>query len=1197
MNYQERITKMNPLTFNAIIAGAWEALPENCRRAPWIGLEHGVEPLDTEQKLDQYLAAYGKMHVEKIRMALSALENPQQEFKNPVTVVDWGCGQALATCSLFDWMDEQGVPRSQIGMVRLIEPSKLALDRAVMNVDAYLGTGHVLPMNTKICDLTEGGFRADNPSDVTIHLFSNVLDIETIDIDALSDLVKKSFKGRQIFCCVSPLNLGSARIQEFAKRFGISEDNILKSAKGHLTGGRGTVSLIVFIVENAKPSVIKAEFAPRFIQDVQTQDSMVLQRILKNHKPAQSVVGKLVQFYRMVTELEQIKEPSTKQVVSFPCTETNGVLEVDVTKSKDFLDAFKKNADPSQTKWRKDLLVGIDVLFGEKAYRLLYCIIPFEELKAIDVSRQAISVPLRSFFVSLGCSESLELSTEQVEKLEVGVKDPAVTWAGLSKLVEEVVGSGATLMARQVQIAFSDKNLALAQIYSELRTLDERWDVSSVPLLKDLLENAEFKNEVDQVQEDKLIRVVPMDEKQQQAVAAILNNRVSVVTGPPGCGKTQLILNLMANALIRGKSVLVASKNNKAVDNVKDRFAEFDLHGCCQRFGSKKQLTDVAAPHLGELLNLSQNSDLQEVSHVHSEICARYNALCGTLDEEYRNLTARDALRSCVEEDGQKETDIKDELEKERMSVWNSVDGFESSHLAEKNCDQLSQSDVEAIYKKLYCLSNYTALRFSGISGMFARLFSRAKIASEVLNEIALLPEPLVSLIDKANGRKNIRDFTTSSEIVDYCTSVVGTLDSLRQYRKELLDLKQDGKHRVKSVEERLSSFQAEASNRRTELERLEAHGIENKIAETKESLASLELGRSLVSATLDYNLVANDAARVISAYRAYLPDNIPWKQEELPQFEKVTKRFLDVFKLTTVTSLSVKSSFPLKRELFDILVVDEASQCDVASALPLILRAKQVVVIGDPKQLRHISGVETEEELAIKAHLGLVGAVHLKYADCSLWDYFRSWIVWSDRNNAPLVLDRHYRCHPEIIGYSNEMFYADIAIGGLQVCTKTAAFGLPKTGIFWNDVKGKQLSDSVNVNLVEVNQAISLAKQYVNAYPLLKIGIVTPFAAQAERLNAAIPNEIRDRIVADTVHKFQGDERDVMIYSLVVTDNSPDGKIRWVDYRVPNLVNVAVTRAKSLLIIVGNRSYVKAHSHKNLPLGHLESYISGLGK
>lgn len=72
---------MNPLTFNAIISGAWEALPENCRRAPWIGLEHGVEPLDTEQKLDQYLAAYGKMHVEKIRMALSALENPQQESR------------------------------------------------------------------------------------------------------------------------------------------------------------------------------------------------------------------------------------------------------------------------------------------------------------------------------------------------------------------------------------------------------------------------------------------------------------------------------------------------------------------------------------------------------------------------------------------------------------------------------------------------------------------------------------------------------------------------------------------------------------------------------------------------------------------------------------------------------------------------------------------------------------------------------------------------------------------------------------------------------------------------------------------------------------------------------------------------------------------------------------------------------------
>ena len=81
------------------------------------------------------------------------------------------------------------------------------------------------------------------------------------------------------------------------------------------------------------------------------------------------------------------------------------------------------------------------------------------------------------------------------------------------------------------------------------------------------------------------------------------------------------------------------------------------------------------------------------------------------------------------------------------------------------------------------------------------------------------------------------------------------------------------------------------------------------------------------------------------------------------------------------------------------------------------------------------------------------------------------------------------------------------------------------------------------------------------------------------------------ERIVADTVYKFQGAERDVIIYSLVVTDNSPESKIRWIDYSSPNLVNVAVTRARTALYVVGNREYIRKNSSLTLPLGYLVDY------
>ena len=74
------------MSFNDVIDAAVRALPDKVRKAPWIGLEHGVVPLDTEQKLNQYLAAYGKMHVEKIRIALDSLDDPETLLSAPVSI-------------------------------------------------------------------------------------------------------------------------------------------------------------------------------------------------------------------------------------------------------------------------------------------------------------------------------------------------------------------------------------------------------------------------------------------------------------------------------------------------------------------------------------------------------------------------------------------------------------------------------------------------------------------------------------------------------------------------------------------------------------------------------------------------------------------------------------------------------------------------------------------------------------------------------------------------------------------------------------------------------------------------------------------------------------------------------------------------------------------------------------------------------
>jgi hypothetical protein len=144
-----------------------------------------------------------------------------------------------------------------------------------------------------------------------------------------------------------------------------------------------------------------------------------------------------------------------------------------------------------------------------------------------------------------------------------------------------------------------------------------------------------------------------------------------------------------------------------------------------------------------------------------------------------------------------------------------------------------------------------------------------------------------------------------------------------------------------------------------------------------------------------------------------------------------------------------------------------------VASALPLIFRAKQVVVIGDPKQLRHISKVKDEEEKLLKEHLKLQ-SVWTQYVAVSLWDRCRDWLTHARGYNKPVMLNGHYRCHPEIIGYSNRFFYSDM--GGLVVRTGKFMCPIREQGCYWEDVKGSQVSPQINVNVKEVNTVVGKA-------------------------------------------------------------------------------------------------------------------------
>ena len=126
------------------------------------------------------------------------------------------------------------------------------------------------------------------------------------------------------------------------------------------------------------------------------------------------------------------------------------------------------------------------------------------------------------------------------------------------------------------------------------------------------------------------------------------------------------------------------------------------------------------------------------------------------------------------------------------------------------------------------------------------------------------------------------------------------------------------------------------------------------------------------------------------------------------------------------VTSLSARGRIPFEPAFFDLLIVDEASQCDIASVLPLLYRAKRAIVIGDPRQLKHISTLrrKQDEQLLARHGIGDIG-IDWSYSVNSLYGLASNLC----RSEDVVRLKDHHRSHAQIIGFSNQHFYGDLRV------------------------------------------------------------------------------------------------------------------------------------------------------------------------
>lgn len=263
---------------------------------------------------------------------------------------------------------------------------------------------------------------------------------------------------------------------------------------------------------------------------------------------------------------------------------------------------------------------------------------------------------------------------------------------------------------------------------------------------------------------------------------------------------------------------------------------------------------------------------------------------------------------------------------------------------------------------------------------------------------------------------------------------------------------------------------------------------------------------------------------------------------------------------------VDVDDLLPPVPRLFDVVILDEASQIDQPRAAPALLRARRAVVVGDPRQLRHVSFVGDAQQQRALDEAGLRDTDQLDVRRASVFDAAAAVVTIT-------FLSEHHRSVPHLIEFAARRFYGD----RVGVCTRhprvdevDAVKLVAVTPVTNDDAPDGGTDDRVDRGEVAAvaAQLDELAQQGATS-----VGVLSPFRGQADALEAMLLERFgldgitRLGLRVGTVHAFQGAERDVMVVSLALRDADSGQRRRFVED--PNLCNVMITRARERMIIV----------------------------
>lgn len=550
---------------------------------------------------------------------------------------------------------------------------------------------------------------------------------------------------------------------------------------------------------------------------------------------------------------------------------------------------------------------------------------------------------------------------------------------------------------------------------------------------------------------------------QEKAVSDALKNQISIIEGPPGTGKTQTILNIIANLVLRGKSVAVVSNNNSATENVFEKLDEYGFGYLAAQLGSKaNKKTFISAKQtpypdfLNDLLDFRSLENLRaDIEQIHCKIL--------TVFENLERIAKAKHELSLLE------------LEKK---YYDSAFSNPKSPLSFRRRN-LTSKRILRLWNEL--LDTAERHRFLGV----------------------LLFKLKCILLHGINGFR-----ITHSDI------------------RNIVHFFQDSFYTIKHDE------------------------LIKEIAILEEDVPSQE------------TLLQKLQDKSVLLFRAFLAQRyqsrITRKKFSEKDLELSQEEFISEYPVILSTTHSIKET--LRGYIYDYVIVDEASQVDVITGVLAMSCARNIVIVGDSKQLPNVIP---------SAEKRVIANLSDEYRIADQYRYEKHSFLTSALavfSSAPRTLLReHYRCHPKIIEFCNRKFYN----GELLIMTKDHGEDDVLKAVI--TTPGNHARNHHNQRQIDEIVETILPELASN-----NLGIIAPYNNQITALRKEVTG-----VDISTVHKFQGREKDDIIISTVdnvISEFTDD----------PQILNVAVSRAKSRLRVVISDNELNEHTN----IGDLVRYI-----